>query len=82
MSTDSTDDIVASIIASTDNTVAVIAWANDCWEYLDDYNLADYAFMSDDTFVLYLPADVDEDQIEEYVRAFNRGDIAGYVYVN
>ena len=46
------------------------------------YNLSDYAHMSDDTFIMYLSAGTDEDQIEEYVRAFNRGEIAGYSYVN
>lgn len=56
-------------------TTAIIAWADNTWEYLEDYNPEDYLNMSDDTFILYLPADVDEDQIEEYVRAFNRGDL-------
>ena len=67
---------------STTDTVAIIAWADNTWEYLEDYSPEDWTNMSDDTFILYLPPDVDEDQIEEYVRAFNRGDIAGYVYVN
>ena len=59
---------------STTDTVAIIAWADNTWEYLEDYDPEDYLNMSDDTFILYLPADVDEDQIEEYVRAFNRGE--------
>jgi len=58
-----------------DDTVAIIAWADNTWEYLEDYSPEDWTHMSDDTFILYLPADVDEAQIEEYVRAFNRGEL-------
>ena len=46
------------------------------------YNLADYSHMSDDTFIMYLSAGTEEDQIEEYVRAFNRGEIAGYFFLD
>ena len=59
---------------STPDTLTIIGWADNTWEYLEDYNLADYAHMSDDTFILHLPEDVDEDQVEEFVRAFNRGE--------
>lgn len=55
-------------------TTAIIAWADNTWEYLEDYSPEDWTHMSDDTFILYLPADVDEAQIEEYVRAYNRGE--------
>ena len=58
-----------------DDTVAIIAWADNTWDYLEGHRPEDYLNMSDDTFILYLPADVDEAQIEEYVRAFNRGDL-------
>ena len=64
------------------NTTTIIGYADNTWAYLEDYNLSDYAHMSDDTFIMYLPAGTDEDQIEEYVRAFNRGEIAGYFYVD
>ena len=56
-------------------TTAIIAWADNTWDYLEGHRPEDYLNMSDDTFILYLPADVDEAQIEEYVRAFNRGDL-------
>ena len=56
------------------NTTTIIGWADNTWEYLEDYNLVDYAHMSDDTFIMYLPSGADEAQIEKYVRAFNRGE--------
>lgn len=57
-----------------DDTVAIVAWGDNTWEYLEDYSPEDWTHKSDDTFILYPPADVDEAQIEEYVRAFNRGE--------
>ena len=60
---------------STTDTVAIIAWADNTWDYLEGHRPEDWTNMSDDTFILYLPPDVDEDQIEEYVRAFNRGEL-------
>ena len=59
---------------STPDTLTIIGWADNTWEYLEDYNLADYSHMSDDTFIMYLSAGTDEDQVEEYVQAFNRGE--------
>ena len=67
---------------STPDTLTIIGYADNTWAYLEDYNLSDYAHMSDDTFIMYLPAGTDEAQIEEFVRAFNRGEIAGYFYVD
>ena len=59
---------------STPDCVTIIGWADNTWEYLENYNLTDYAHMSDDTFHQYLPAGTDEAKIDEYVRAFNRGE--------
>ncbi len=59
---------------STTDTVAIIAWADNTWEYLEGHRPEDWTNMSDDTFTLYLPPDVDEVQIEEYVQAYNRGE--------
>ena len=55
-------------------TTAIIAWADNTWEYLEDYSPEDWTHMSEDYAIMYLPAGADEDQIEEYVRAFNRGE--------
>ena len=69
-------------MVETPDTITIIGWADNTWEYLGDYNLSDYAHMSDDTFIMHLSGGTGEDQIEEYVRAFNRGEIAGYIYAD
>ena len=57
-----------------DDTVAIIAWADNTWEYLEDYSPEDWTHKSDDYVIIHVPADVVEVQIEEYVRAYNRGE--------
>ena len=54
---------------------SIISWDDNKWYYLEDYSHEDWTHMSDDYAIMYLPADVDEAQIEEYVRAFNRGEL-------
>lgn len=56
-----------------EDPVAVIFWADNTWRYLEEVNLADYAHMSDDTRIVYLPGHLNYDQIECLVEAYNRG---------
>ena len=60
---------------STDDTVAIIAWADNTWKYLEDFDPSDYSHMSDDYAVIYVPADYDDEEVWVVVQALNMGDL-------
>ena len=60
---------------STDDTVAIIAWADNTWEYREDFDPEDYAHMSDDYVIIHVPADLDDEEVWVIVQAFNMGDL-------
>lgn len=40
---------------------------------LEDFNLADYAHMSDDHAIIHVPADLDDEEVWTVVQAINMG---------
>ena len=60
---------------STPDTVAVIAWADNTWQYLEDHDPEDYTHMSDDYAIIHVPADLDDEEVWVVVQAFNMGDL-------
>ncbi len=59
---------------STTDTVEIVVWANDEWEYLEDFDPSDYSQMSDDYVIIHVPADLDDEEVWVIVQAFNRGE--------
>ena len=60
---------------STTDTVDIIVWADNTWEYLEDFDQSDYSHMSDDYTIIHVPAGLDDEEVWAIVQAFNMGDL-------
>ena len=60
---------------STTDTVEIVVWADNTWEYLEDFDPSDYSQMSDDYTIIHVPAGLDDEEVWVVVQALNMGDL-------